>query len=258
MKLLHKLLLAAAPVLLVAACGGGDDSIDDRLDIADPKVRFVNAASLSPAMSVYRNGTAQSDATNVAYRGASRYFDVETGTASWRVATTGANVDVGTVSFNATRGDKFTLVAVPDLALTGAEVLLIADPYDKELTANNARVRVLHAASNTPTAVDVYLTTTGTDINTVVPNFGGVGFKVANPASGANSIDFTVGSGAYELTITAAGSKTPVFRAPVTVTNNADWLLTVLPDSAVPGDLKVLVVKSDDGAATQEIANTLP
>lgn len=257
MKLLHKLLLATAPVLLVAACGGGDDSLDDRLDIADPKVRFVHAATLSPPVSVYRNDVAQADATNVAYRGGSRYFDVETGNATWRVATTTGNATVGTVTFNATRGDKFTLVAVPDLALTGAEILLIADPYDKELTANNARVRVLHAASNTPSAVDVYLTPTGTDIATVSPNFAGVGFKVANPASGANSIDFTVGSGAYSLTITAAGSKTPVFLAPVTVTNNADWLLTVLPDSVVPGDLKVLVVKSDDGAATQEIANTL-
>lgn len=258
MKLLHKLLLATAPVLLLAACGGGDDSIDDRLDIADPKVRFVHAASLSSNMTVYRNGVAQADATNIAYRGASRYYDVETGNATWRVATTAGNVEVGTVNLNATRGDKFSLVAVPNLALTGAEILVIADPYDKELTANNARVRVLHAASNTPSAVDVYLTTTGVDIATVVPNFAGVGFKVANPASGANSIDFTVGSGAYQLTITAAGSKTPVFRAPVTVTNNADWLLTILPDSAVPGDLKVLVVKSDDGAATQEIANTLP
>jgi hypothetical protein len=258
MKLLHKLLLATAPLLLIAACGGGDDSLDDRLDIADPKVRFVNAAALSPAMTVYRNGTAQADATNVAYRGASRYYDVETGSATWRVATTSGNVDVGTVNFNATRGDKFTLVAVPNLSLTGAEVLIISDPYDKELTANNARVRVLHAASNTPTAVDVYLTSTGTDIATVAPNFAGVGYKVANPASGSNSIDFTVGNGAYELTITAAGSKTPVFRAPVTVTNNADWLLTVLPDSATPGDLKVLVVKSDDGTATQEIDNALP
>lgn len=257
MKLIHKLLLAAAPLAFLAACGGGDDSLDDRLDIADPKVRFVHAASLSPAVSVFRNDVAQADATNVAYRGASRYYDVETGTATWRVATTSGNATVGTVSFNATRGDKFTLVAVPDLALTGAEVLLIADPYDKELTANNARVRVLHAASNTPSAVDVYLVPTGTDIATIGPNFAGVGFKTANPASGANSVDFTVGSGAYQLIITAAGSKTQVFSAPVTVTNNADWLLTVLPDSVVPGDVKVLVVKSDDAAATQEIANTL-
>lgn len=255
MKLIQKLLLATAPLLFIAACGGGDDSLDDRLDIADPKVRFVHAATLSAPMTLYRNDVAQADATGVAYRDASRYFDVETGTAAWRVGTATGNVEVGTLNFDAHRGDKYTVVAVPDVALTGAELVFIEDPYDKELTANNARVRVLHAAANATGAVDVYLTPTGTNIANVGPNFAGVGFKVANPASGANSIDFTVGSGAYELTITAAGSKTPVFHSAVTVTNNADWLLTVLPDSAT--DLKVLVVKSDDSAATQELTNDL-
>jgi hypothetical protein len=256
MKIIYKLLLAAAPVLFVAACGGGEDNLDDRLDIADPKVRLVHAGTVSPAFTLYRNDVAQSNATNISYKGASQYFPVSTGTANWRVATAAGNAEVGTLQFDATRGDKFTLVAVPDVALTGAEVILISDPYDKELTANNARVRVLHASMNAGN-VDVYLATTGTDINTVGPNFTAVGYKTANPASGSNSIDFTVGTGAYTLTITAAGSKLPVFVAPVTVTNNADWLLTILPQSATPNDLKVLVVKSDDGAATQEIANTL-
>ena len=52
MKSIYKLLLAAAPVLLVAACGGGDDSLDDRLNLADPKVRFVHAATASPALTL--------------------------------------------------------------------------------------------------------------------------------------------------------------------------------------------------------------
>ena len=115
----------------------------------------------------------------------------------------------------------------------------------------------LHAATNMLTPVDVYLTPTGTDINTVAANFANVGYKSAIPASGSDSIDFTVGSGSYELTITAAGLKVPLFRAPVTVANNADWLLTVLPDSIVPADLKVLLVRSDDSAPAVEIANTL-
>jgi hypothetical protein len=256
MKSIYKLLLAAAPVLLVAACGGGDDSLDDRLNIADPKVRFVHAATASPALTLYRNDVAQADATSVSYKGASQYYDVSTGTATWRVATSTGNVTVGTVPFDAGRGGKYTLVAVPDANITGAEVLFISDPYDKELTANNARVRVLHASANAGT-VDVYLTQAGVDINTVQPNFAGVAYKTANPASGANSVDFTVGSGAYNLTITATGSKTPVFLAPVTVTNNADWLLTVLPASITANDVKVLAVKANDAAATQEISNTL-
>ena len=55
----------------------------------------------------------------------------------------------------------------------------------------------------------------------------------------------------------AAGSKTPLFRAPITVVENADWLVTVLPDSVAPNDVKVLVVASDDPNPATEVPNTL-
>lgn len=48
MKHSMKFLLALAPIALIAACGGGDDDLDDRLDIADPKVRFVHAIPAGP------------------------------------------------------------------------------------------------------------------------------------------------------------------------------------------------------------------
>ena len=41
-----KILLACVPVALIAACGGGDT--EDRLDVADPAVRFVHASPLAP------------------------------------------------------------------------------------------------------------------------------------------------------------------------------------------------------------------
>src|SRR6218665_1025415 len=87
MKHSFKALLVLAPLAFLAACGGGDDSLDDRLDIADPKVRLVHAATLSPAVTLYRNDVAQADATNISYTGASKYFDVSTGSAAWRVGT---------------------------------------------------------------------------------------------------------------------------------------------------------------------------
>jgi hypothetical protein len=231
-----KFLAAFAPILLVAACGGGDDSIDDRLDIADPKVRFIHAIPAGPNVSLYRNTEISGGIDNVPYLYASKYYTVDTAPADYTVKTTTGGITVGAINFNPTRGNKFTLIAVPGEATT-TNLLLINDPYDKELTANNARVRVLHASANAGT-VDVYLTQAGVDINTVQPNFAGVAYKTANPASGANSVDFTVGSGAYNLTITATGSKTPVFLAPVTVTNNADWLLTVLPASITANDVR--------------------
>ncbi len=253
MKSIYKLLLATAPVLLIAACGGGEDSLDDRLDIADPKVRLVHAAAATSSITLYRNDLAQADATGVSYAGASRYFDVANGSASWRVATSGANV--GTLNFNATQGDKFTVVAVPDVALTGAELLLISDPYDRDLTSNRAHVRVLHAASNTPAAVDVYFNADTADITNVGPNFTNVGYKSVSPASGSNSTGFTAGGRTYNLVITAQGSKTALFRAQVPLGNNADWLVNILPGSLVPGDLRVVVVRGEETPVTQEIPN---
>ena len=76
MKFSHKILLAAAPVVFIAACGGGDDSLDDRLDIADPKVRFIHAIPAGPNVDLYRNTTIVGGVTNAPYRYASNYFDV--------------------------------------------------------------------------------------------------------------------------------------------------------------------------------------
>lgn len=255
MNKMLKTMLAVSPLLLMAACGGGDDDFDDRADIADPKVRVVHAVPLGPDVSLLRNNVAVPN-TNTSYKGATPYFDVESGDATWLVRTTAApNASIGQVQFNASRGNKFTLVAVPG---TGSltDVVLISDPYNKSLTSDDARVRVLHASFNASN-IDAYITRPNVAITGVNPNFGNVAYKQANPASGNDSLEFDGDDPAYVLTLTAAGSKTPVFRAPISLGENADWLLTVLPDSVAPNDVKVLLVKSDDSAPAQEIANTL-
>ena len=254
MKPTTKLLLALAPVLMIAACGGGDDSLDDRLGLADPKVRMVHAVPLAPNVSLFRNAQAQAaDVTNLAYKGASKYFDVETGTAQWDVLTaTTPALPVGGVSFDAQRGKKFTLMAVPN-AGTVTEVALIVDPYNKGIVSDNARVRVFNASVNAQ-AVDVYLTPTTTDIATVPPTFGAVGYKQAVPSSGADSLE--VEGGDYRLRYTTSGTKTVIFNASVTLAKNADWLLTSVPGSLTPNDVKVLVIKSDEGVPALELPNT--
>lgn len=260
-KGLFKLLPALASLLIVAACGGGDDADDlaDRLANANPKVRLVHAGVFTGPLTLTRDGTAVAGTGGVAYANASNYVDVPTGSAEWRVTTTAGNAQVGATTLSADRGNRYMFVAMPNLSLFGsqAELLTITDPYDWGLTSASARVRVLHAAANTQGALDVYLTQNSTDISNRTANFAGVGYKTANPASGANSLDFAVGSGTYTLTITPAGSKSAVFQAPVSLSNNADWLITLLPNSFIPNDLRVLAVKSDDSGPAQEIANTL-
>jgi hypothetical protein len=247
------LLLAIAPSLLLAACGGSDDDFDDRVGLADPKVRLVHAVPLAPNVSLFRDDAAQAaDVTDLAYKGASKYFDVSSSGARWDVRTTAAALPVGSVSFDADRGHKYTLVAVPD-AGSLTEVVMIDDPYNKGIVSDNARVRLFNAAFNA-SGVDVYLTAPGVDLATVQPTFAAVGYKQAAPASGSDSTELE--GGAYSLRITEGGTKNVIFTSPVNLAKNADWLLAPVPGSLTPNDVRVLVVQSDDGAAATELTNT--
>ena len=240
MNKLLKLLLAATSIFIVAACGGGDDSIDDRAGVADPKLRFVHAIPLGPNLTLFRGTVAQADATNVGYKFASKYFDIETGPASWPVKTTTGNVEIGTtVAIDAKRGHKYTVVAVPG---TDNAVVAIDDPFDKSLTSNNARLRVLNASFNAP-SIDVYVNGLGTNIASVAPNFASVGYKLTAPPSGGNSVE--VAGGTYQLRVTPAGSKTVIFNTTVAIANNVDWLLLTVPDGVTPNAVKVLVADPD-------------
>lgn len=61
--------MALVPALFLAACGGGnDDDLDDRLDLAAPKVRLLQAVPLAPDVSLYRNDAAVGGATDLAYK----------------------------------------------------------------------------------------------------------------------------------------------------------------------------------------------
>lgn len=254
MKPISKALLALVPALFLVACGGSDDDdLDDRLDLADPKVRLVHAIPLAPNVALFRNDAVVGGVSDLGYKGATNYFDVATATEKWDVRTTGSPaLTVGTVTFDARRGTKYTLLAVPN-AGSLTEVALIADPYNKGITSDNARVRVFNAAFNAP-SLDVYLTAPGADLATATPTFAAVGYKQALPATGNDSIELE-GSD-YQLRMTTAGTKTVVFSTTVGLAKNADWLLVPVPASLTPNDTKVLVVQSDAGAPATELSNT--
>lgn len=246
------LALAILPALL-AACGGGDDSFDDRADIADPKVRLVHAIPGAPNVSLFRDNQAQaSEVTNMPYKGASNYFDTERRVHFWEVRTvTSPEVTVGSQTFETHTGNRYTLIAVPGGgSLT--EVVLIADPYNKSIASDDARVRVFNAASNTA-GVDVYITAPAVSIANVAPNLAGAGYKQAVPASRSDSIDLEGGN--YTLRLTTAGTKTVIFTAPVTLPEDGDWLLVPIPASATPNDVRVLVIQTDANAPSTELVN---
>ena len=252
---LAKLALAAVALSTLAACGGGDT--EDRLDVADPKVRFVDVARLSANVTLYRNDAGQSDAANVGYKYASRYFDVSPGNATWSIRPA-ANVaaQLAAVSFDADRGDRNTIVAVA--SDSGLDAVLIRDPYNKSLTSDKVRVRVLNAALNAQ-AIDLYITPPGADISNSAADFANVQFKQSSPSSGDDSVAYSAGS--YQLRVTTAGTKTVIFSAVVNVASNADWLLVPIPTAdtgePVSGDIKLLLVEGNsDNTVTTEIASS--
>jgi hypothetical protein len=234
MNALKKILLATLPSLALAACGGGDTA--DRLDLADPVVRFVQASAIAPEVTLFAGNTAQSDATGASYKFASNYFDIGTGMADWSVHTTVGSASLGSVTIDPQRGTRYTIVAFAS-SDTDSSVALIADPYNKPLTSDSTRLRVMNASFNAA-GIDLYLQPPGTPIASVQPLIAATAFTTAGPASGSDSV--SVAAGNYVLTITPAGSKAVLFSAPLSFVANQDVLLLTVPDSVSPGGIKVL------------------
>jgi len=226
MKHFYKLLLACIPVALIAACGGGDT--EDRLDVADPAVRFVHASALAPNLTLARANVALPEATNVAYKFASNYVDIPMGAADWQVKTADASATtLGTVPIDPGRGTKYTIVAVPGTP-TGTSTYLIVDPYNKPIGSESTRLRIMNAA---PASVDLYVNAPGADISpaSVTPFIAGTAYKTSGPASGSDSLD--IQGGTYQATVTAAGTKTVLFRGTIAFNANKDVLLVAVPDT---------------------------
>jgi Domain of unknown function (DUF4397) len=253
LRALRFLSLALASAALVAACGGSDDdNIDDRTGTADPKVRFVHAVPGGPAVTLQRNGAAESSVTSVDYKYANQYYDVSTEAYTFSLRTATGNIEVATSSLSTERGHKYTLLALP--TDSGAELLTIDDPYNKSVASNNARLRVVNASLNAQ-PFDVYVTAPGADLATLTPQMSNVGYKQAVPGTRANAVD--VEGGSYVLRLTPTGSKAAFFTAAVAVPQNGDWLLVTLPEDATPttaNAVRVLRVRADDSDdATEEI-----
>lgn len=242
MKPLWKLLLACVPVALIGACGGGDT--EDRLDVADPVVRFVHASPLAPNLTLARANVALPEATNVPYKYASNYVDIDMGQADWQVKTADTSATtIGTVTIDPERGTKYTVVALPGVT-SGSSTYLIVDPYNKSLVSDNTRLRLMNAA---PVTVDLYMNAPGTDISpaSVKPFVAGTAYKTSGPASGSDSAELE--GGTYQATVTTSGTKTVLFQGTVSFDANKDVLLVTVPD-ATSGVQMLMKIEGTAGA----------
>ncbi|MEP7296250.1 MAG: DUF4397 domain-containing protein [Burkholderiales bacterium] len=247
MNKLHKLVLVSIPLFALAACGG---DVADRLDVADPVVRFVHASSIAPNLTLYRAAAAQADATNVAYPFASNYFDVDMGASDWIVKTSAGGVTLGTVPIDPVRGNRYTIVALPASSVDSSTYLIV-DPYNKPLGSSSSHLRLMNASFNASN-IDLYMTGIGASITApgANPLIAATAYKTSGPASGNDSVD--IGAGTWQVTITTAGTKTILFNGFVTIADNQDVLLLTVPSTVTPGAINTLV-KIDGVAGATEV-----
>ncbi len=247
MRLASNFALLVAAAATLSACGGND--LADALNIGSPRARLVNAIPGGAGLQLYRNDNLQSDAGTLAYEQASKYFDTVTATSTWSLRDATSGQQVGSTSMRVDGSTRYTLVAFAG-AGTQADMVQISDPFNFDLTANKARVRVVNGSSNSG-AFDLYLTAVGADLASATPVMTNVAYQGVSPASGADS--YTFGYGAYELRITTAGTKTVLFDGTLTARIDDDLLLVTLPRSSDVGDIKVLEVPSATDQANFEI-----
>ena len=225
------------PVVFMSACGGGD--LDDIFNVSDPKIRFVHAAPAGPNVTLYRNDAAQPDATNVAYKSATAYRDVDTGSAQWRLRHAGNSSALDSISLDIERGDRYTLVA---LGGTSPELLSIRDPYTvlPVPTFGTTRIRMVNGSSNAQ-HLDAYLTSSDTDLDDTSPTLRDVDYRTAKPRSGDDSLSLL--SKTYRLRLTEAGTRNLVFDADIDLPHEGDWLLVTVPAAEGARSIRVLAVR---------------
>lgn len=244
MKTIRSLLAACVPALALAACGGGDS-----LDIAQPGVRLVHASPIATDVSLYRESSGLVVVADAAYPFASDYVDVESGLSDWTVRSAVGGAIVDTVAIDAERGKKYSVVVAPDSAVTNSAYLII-DPYEKPIGSDSTRLRVFNATYATGD-VDVYMNAIGTDIADpgVNPLIAGIESKTAGPQSGEDSVDLPAGD--FQVTLTAAGTKTILFTGMLSIGPDRDLLLIAVPIVPVPGGIQVFAKIEGDPGMTE-------
>ncbi|KAB0630875.1 DUF4397 domain-containing protein [Burkholderia latens] len=251
MKSIRTIVALCSVISVLAACGGDGNDVGTELGISKPQARFINAVPAGPNLDYYLN--AKVDASGVAYKGVTRYHDIDSGTQTASYDVSGTTATVASQSFSAANGHHYTTIALPS---TSSAISVIDDPFDKKLLSDKARVRSFNASPNAQN-VDVYVVPPGTDINAQSPTLAGAAYQNAVPASGQDSVYLS--GGTYQIVVTTAGSKTPILKtAPVALNNNADWLLLTIPSGGIgdvtPNDVHVLVAQGNDAdTSAQEL-----
>lgn len=185
--------LALLAVTALTACDDDDDELTAPGTTA--QLRVVHASPDAPNVDVLVDNA--SVLTNVAYKTASNYLPVTSGSRNLKVRAAGSTTVVIDQNAALAQGTYYTVLATGRVASI-APIVLTDDQTNP--ASGNVRVRLVHAS---PTAgnVDIYVTTPTADIATASPTVPNVAFRAVS-----NYLE--VPAGTYRVRITPVGTKT--------------------------------------------------
>src|SRR5678815_794931 len=182
------LALTLLATLAVSACNNDDDVT---APATTAELRVVHASPDAPNVDVLVDNTAA--LTNVAYKAASTYLQVPSGSRNLKVRATGTTTVVIDQTATLNQGSAYTVIATGRVASIAP--LVLTDDQTSP-AAGNVRLRLVHAS---PAAgnVDIYVNAPTADITTATPTLANVAFRVAS-----NYLE--VPAGTYRVRITPA------------------------------------------------------
>jgi hypothetical protein len=178
---------ALVAAVFLVACGGGADRTKTH-------VRLVNASTAYAALDLGVAG--QAAQTQVGYGASANYVDVDPGSPTATLASSGSATAILSFTPSLSKGQYDTVLAY---GAQGALAQLLLDDNSGAPADGQVLLRVVNAAPDAGT-LDVYLTGSGDALASSVP-------VQAGAALGAASAWLTVSSATWRLRVTAAGSK---------------------------------------------------
>ncbi len=205
-------------------------------DINTPaNVRFVHDAANVSALDIAATVSSVTTpvATGLSFGAATDYVPLTPGDYSFAFTPTGGGTPLGTQALSLWAGQERTLYALGTLAGFVTE----ATWDNRRRLATAAKLRIVDG-SPTSGPIDIYLTAQGAGVASATPWYSGVVFE-----------DFTalqqIAAGAYDLTVTSAGTKTVVL-GPVPLTVSNFGIYTVVIKDNVGGGAPLGTVLLDD------------
>lgn len=191
----QKPILALAMLAAVALTACSDDDNDVTAPGTTAQLRVVHASPDAPNVDVLVDNA--SVLTNVAYKAASDYLPVPSGSRNLKVRAAGTTTVVIDQDATLTQRTYYTVLATGRVASIAP--LVLTDDQTSP-ASGNVRLRLVHAS---PTAgnVDIYVTEPTAEIDTATPTLTNVAFR-------AVSSYLEVPAGTYRVRITPAGTKT--------------------------------------------------